>query len=238
LPPTSLSTLRLTPHKPRLARWWWFDMMNEILAWLGAGWILWCCLHSLLINIPVKEYAIQLFKRVGFSGFRYRAFYTVISCVTLLPLAALTVLLRGEVVFVWRGSWRLLELGLAVAALWLFWAGAKHYDLHHMAVGKEREEAERAEIRFSREGVHGMVRHPWYLGSLFFLWAWPVYHQATALAALILSCYLLIGSFIEERRLVAEFGDNYRQYQREVSMLIPWKWLSKRLLPKRKGHRP
>ena len=32
----------------------------------------------------------------------------------------------------------------------------------------------------------------------------------------------------------AEFGEKYRQYQQEVSMLIPWKWLSKRVSQKLK----
>jgi hypothetical protein len=33
------------------------------------------------------------------------------------------------------------------------------------------------------------------------------------------------GTFLEERDLIAEFGDTYRAYQRQVPMLIPgWTW--------------
>jgi protein-S-isoprenylcysteine O-methyltransferase Ste14 len=35
---------------------------------------------------------------------------------------------------------------------------------------------------------------------------------------------VVVGTILEERKLVAEFGDEYRQYQREVSMLFPWKF--------------
>jgi protein-S-isoprenylcysteine O-methyltransferase Ste14 len=49
---------------------------------------------------------------------------------------------------------------------------------------------------------------------------------STTLAGVILSLYLVVGTILEERKLVAEFGESYRAYQREVSMLVPWKWLS------------
>jgi protein-S-isoprenylcysteine O-methyltransferase Ste14 len=44
----------------------------------------------------------------------------------------------------------------------------------------------------------------------------------------ILSAYLLIGTLLEERKLVLEFGEKYKAYQRQVSMLIPLKWLRSR----------
>jgi protein-S-isoprenylcysteine O-methyltransferase Ste14 len=41
--------------------------------------------------------------------------------------------------------------------------------------------------------------------------------------------YILIGIYLEERDLVALFGDQYRRYRRQVSMLVP--------LPTRKAER-
>jgi hypothetical protein len=43
----------------------------------------------------------------------------------------------------------------------------------------------------------------------------------------------VIGTFLEERKLVREFGDRYRKYQAEVSMFIPLKWLQTKL---HRGH--
>ncbi|MDP3480639.1 MAG: hypothetical protein Q8R88_12775 [Desulfoprunum sp.] len=40
----------------------------------------------------------------------------------------------------------------------------------------------------------------------------------------LLSAYLIIGTILEERKLVVEYGDIYRTYQRQVPMLLPWKW--------------
>jgi protein-S-isoprenylcysteine O-methyltransferase Ste14 len=36
-----------------------------------------------------------------------------------------------------------------------------------------------------------------------------------------LTLYIYIGSIFEERRLIAEFGEAYREYQRSVPRLIP-----------------
>ena len=47
-----------------------------------------------------------------------------------------------------------------------------------------------------------------------------------------LTIYLIIGTLLEEVRLKREFGEEYAAYQKKVSMLIPWKWVVRRLLGK------
>ena len=77
-------------------------------------------------------------------------------------------------------------------------------------------------------GVLGVIRHPWYSGVFLLLWASDITLRGLMIN-LILSAYLVIGTFLEERKLVLEFGDRYREYQRQVSMFIPFKWLKSRL---------
>jgi protein-S-isoprenylcysteine O-methyltransferase Ste14 len=38
-----------------------------------------------------------------------------------------------------------------------------------------------------------------------------------------------MGAFLEERKMLAEFGEEYIGYQRRVSMLFPFKWLMQKL---------
>ena len=44
----------------------------------------------------------------------------------------------------------------------------------------------------------------------------------------LLTVYLVTGTWLEEQKLIREFGDTYRNYQNRVSMLIPYKWFRKK----------
>ena len=83
---------------------------------------------------------------------------------------------------------------------------------------------------FTRKGIHGVIRHPWYAGGLLLLWSIRGEYSLLVFTVYsVFSIYFIIGARLEEKRLLREFGKGYQDYMDEVSMFIPVKWLRRRI---------
>ena len=74
---------------------------------------------------------------------------------------------------------------------------------------------------FVVRGPYRWVRHPLYLFMILMIWSCPNLTSDRLLFDGLWTVWIVIGSILEERDLVLEFGDAYREYQRKVPMLIP-----------------
>ncbi len=73
-------------------------------------------------------------------------------------------------------------------------------------------------------GLYRFVRHPQYTGLFISLFGegivhWPTIFSVTIFPVIVLAYFLLARS--EERKVVEQFGDEYRAYQARVPMFIP-----------------
>jgi protein-S-isoprenylcysteine O-methyltransferase Ste14 len=75
--------------------------------------------------------------------------------------------------------------------------------------------------RMDFKGIYRFVRDPFLLSWLLIIWFTPF--MTTNLLALYIAStvYLWIGSVHTEMRLVSQFGDEYREYQKKVRRIIP-----------------
>ena len=150
----------------------------------------------------------------------FRLFFVVGTAITFGSLA--------EYLFVRREfSWLVLGAGVAcslvsfalrrsaIAALGKFWS-------LHVEIRENHE--------FVQSGPFRFMRHPTYFSMVLELLSFALIFNAWITMIFIPLAYipvLIMRLRLEEPALVEKFGDAYREYQRRVPMLIPYKWPSR-----------
>ena len=203
---------------------------NYIL--LAILWIAYCVVHSALISVTVTDF----FNRFLGNKYRfYRLFFNIFSIATLVPLLMYSHSdnWKNEIIFAWEDPIRPIQYGMIVLGAVLLLTAARHYSMLQFLGLKQiaQEKSGKGMIGsggLDTSGILGVVRHPWYSGVFLLIWAHDI-SLSELFINLILSAYLIIGTILEERKLVLEFGEKYRKYQRQVSMFIPIKWLRLKL---------
>jgi methanethiol S-methyltransferase len=75
---------------------------------------------------------------------------------------------------------------------------------------------------FVTPGPYKLVRHPLYLGFIIAFWSAPAMTTGHLFFAVMTTAYILVAIRLEERDLTAILGEQYRGYQKSVSMLTPF----------------
>lgn len=190
-------------------------------ALLTLAWLLYLALHSLLADARIRRWFES---RWPLLERRYRLFYTLQSSLLILPPLALLLLWydRGEPLWAWQGTAGWFADGLALLALAGFAWATRAYDMAAF-LGLKASTGHANITGFHLSPLHRHVRHPWYSLGLVVLWTRDM-PPALLVTALCITAYLLVGIRLEERKLIDEFGERYREYRRRVPALIPRPW--------------
>ena len=195
---------------------------------LATLWIIWCAIHSGMISVTATEY---LKHRFGDRFRFYRLVFNLVALVTLIPVIVYGESIQGQVVFCWEGLMVVFQMLILAISVLLFVAGTRRYDmLQFLGLRQIRTGASPSVLtetgKLDMTGILGITRHPWYLGAILFMWvAYRSLDVSTLVTNIVLTIYLVVGTVLEERKLLMEYGEEYRRYQNKVSILVPFKYL-------------
>ncbi len=176
-------------------------------------------LHSLLATDYTKNRSEKLLGK----GYRiYRIMYTIISFLTFAPSFFIWVSFTSSTPLLYNLPEWLYPVIILVrlGALGIFVYASYQTDILEFIGIRQK-----AKNILITSGAYGIVRHLLYTCGILLLFTKMEMSLLDLIAVLLFSIYLIIGAFIEERRLLSVFGEEYRKYQQQVSMFIPVKWV-------------
>lgn len=192
-----------------------------VLLWDACLCLLFFFQHSAMIRRSFRQ-RIEAFVPEYFQG----ALYTASSGVVLIVLV-LFWQNSEQVIVSLQGTSRWMASGVFFASLaGMMWG---MYALHSFDVfGNQKilahiRAAHVRDMPLAIQGPYRWVRHPLYFFTLLAIWSCPDLTVDRLLFNVLFTIWIVIGTLLEERDLVAEFRETYLDYQRRVPMLIPWK---------------
>jgi len=173
--------------------------------------------------VVILAFVRTFLNRRQFVSFRFGWIECLVSVEPLLLLAMGWWLFEGirasDSPSVSRMSAAVLGAGLVlsgwVLVVWTFFSWPSIFAGHGILSGH----------RLITTGAYGVVRHPVYLGALLIWIGLPLaFTHVTTFALAVL--YVIPGYLLylrsEEAMMLASFGDEYREYQRQVPRLLPF----------------
>ncbi|MCB2014626.1 MAG: isoprenylcysteine carboxylmethyltransferase family protein [Sphingobium sp.] len=195
----------------------------------GAGW-------AALVNVAlILSFAVQhsVMARQGFKSWWTKIIpasieRSVYVLATTVLLWVLMLLWHPMPATIWSVEhqagqvllWALFAAGWGIVLLSTFLIN--HFELFGLQqVWQGWKKQETSPPKFVQPFLYKWVRHPLYFGLLLAFWSIPAMTAGHLLFAVGMTLYIVIGATLEERDLVAYFGDEYRAYKSRVAMLVP-----------------
>lgn len=176
--------------------------------------------HSVLIRKSVRE---KFSARI--PDLYYSAFYSITSGIALFIMLLFwqrtVTIATAEGLFYW------LLRALFVLSIAGFYRGITALGTFDpfgtVKIKRSIKNRETASLPLSVKGPYLWIRHPLYFFSLIMIWASPNLTIDKLLFNIMWTLWIFIAAMLEERDLTREFGNSYREYQKQVPMLIPYK---------------
>ena len=184
-------------------------------------WLTWCIVHSVLA-LPSVKLGIENF--MGKYYRFYRLTYTLFAFITLGWLVWFHFNLPTELLWQKKLIRYIFAIPLGFFGLVIMAICIKKYFYELSGIQALDKPVAEEKFTLQQQGLHKLVRHPLYLGTLMLVWGIFFYFPTVnnLIACAVMSVYVMIGIRLEEVKLVAEFGEEYINYRKKVPMLIPF----------------
>lgn len=191
------------------------------LAAIALAWLGYFALHSVLAASSVKAWIAGRWPHC-MPG--YRIAFNLLATLTLIPVLWLVYRGDGDWLWRWQGAWAWLADGLALAAMLGLLLSGPGYDMgEFLGLRQLRQHGLDHPENFTVSAIHRFVRHPWYCVGLVLIWTRDM-DGPLLVSALMITAYFVVGSKLEEGKLLAVYGETYRRYMEKVPGLIPLPW--------------
>ena len=197
------------------------DLYIILVIW----WVGFFATHSIMASSNIKKGINRL--NPIFKSY-YRLIFNLVSTLLLLPIVYVYYQLPTEYLFSTTALYQRAGSLLSVAGIYIVIDGFKNYRTDEfLGTYQIKNHHDFHPTKLSRAGWNGVVRHPLYFGGILLVIGLLLIMPTIklGLTCLLVIGYLYIGSIWEEKKLKAEFGRDYINYKREVSMLLPLKWV-------------
>jgi methanethiol S-methyltransferase len=181
-------------------------------ALLVAAWALYLLIHSGLAAQRVKNF-------LAWPPRVFRLVYVLVATIGLLALLFFNSYIPSALIIERSNATRYFGLLLATMGLLIWRAAFKSYRLIEFLGFREEPKT------FYRAGILAKMRHPIYSGLILVVLGFVVFdvRWPSVVSAACIFTYLPLGIFWEEKKLVAQFGQEYLDYRKKVPAIIP-KW--------------
>lgn len=197
------------------------------LALLLCYWLIYFALHSMLASLRIKRHVAASHPELMPA---YRLTFNVLSTLLLLPILWQVFQHPGPILWQWRGTEAWVANLLAFMGCLGFVRSLKYYDTQEFLGLRQLRSHTRSvedQEHFHLSPFHRFVRHPWYFFGLIIIWTRDM-NVSMLLSTAVITLYFIIGSRLEEKKLLIYHGNIYRCYMARVPGLfpLPWKFLS------------
>jgi protein-S-isoprenylcysteine O-methyltransferase Ste14 len=195
---------------------------HQALLWDGLLSILFFIQHSGMIRTSFRTWLAAIVPRHYHPATYAIASGMALTAVVLYWQPSQTVLYQAE------GLLRLLARAIAVFAIAGFsWGVRALGNFDTFGLIPIRVHLRGKQLRVPNVIIRGpylWVRHPLYFFVLVLIWSAPDVSLDRLLFNVLWTLWVVLGTYLEEKDLVAEFGEKYRHYQKTVPMLFPWRF--------------